>query len=281
MLDVTKLGSSIEEIDFVILIMLAVAEIAIDLLHRNQRNYRDTIANIAIAIVYIFTSAAAVYFIAVAGLTFFSQFSLMHIATNGWTLILAVVIADFLYYWEHRAEHRIRFFWAYHNVHHSSTDYNYTVASRLSWVETCFLWIFYIPMALLGFDPLLIFLAVQIDAAYQTWIHTQKIGRLGILEQIINTPALHRVHHASNQRYIDQNFGGILMIWDRLFGTYQPEREKPVFGLTENINTHNPIKINAIEYQRIYEYISKSKSLKEIWHSIFGTPESQPVSPRR
>ena len=270
MLNVFELAKGIEELDFVILIVLVVVEVAIDLINHNQRDYKDTRANIAIAIIYSLSTATVGYLIAFSGLSFFSQFNVIDIPTNGLTLILAIIIADFTYYWEHRTEHRIRFFWAYHSVHHSSTDYNYTVASRLSWVETYFLWIFYIPMALLGFNPLLIFLAVQIDAAYQTWIHTQKIGRLGILEKIINTPALHRVHHASNPRYINKNFGGILMIWDRLFGTYQPEREQPVYGLTENINTHNPFKINAIEYQRIGKYIAQSTSWKEIWQSIFG-----------
>ena len=270
MLDVAKLAKGIEELDFLILIGLAIIEVVIDLVNHNQRDYQDTGANIAIAIIYSLFTATIGYLIAFSGLSFFSQFGLIDIPTNGLTLIFAILIADFTYYWEHRIEHRIRFFWAYHSVHHSSTDYNYTIASRLSWVETYFLWIFYIPMALLGFNPLLIFLAVQIDAAYQTWIHTQKIGRLGILEKIINTPALHRVHHASNPRYIDKNFGGILMIWDRLFGTYQPEREQPVYGLTENINTHNPFKINVIEYQRIGKYISQSKNLKDILHSVFG-----------
>ena len=131
-------------------------------------------------------------------------------------------------------------------------------------------------MALLGFNALLIFLGVQINAAYQTWIHTQKIDKLGWLEKMINTPALHRVHHGSNLHYIDRNFGGILIIWDRLFGTYEPEREKPVYGLTENINTRNPLKIQAIEYQRILRYVSQSKSLKEIWQSIFGNLHYSP-----
>lgn len=277
MLNITELAKWIEQIAVWLIVILVMLEMGIDLFCHNQRNYRDTLANIAIAIGYSLTSTTIGYVIAFAGLRFFSQFSLWHVATNIWTIILAVAIADFLYYWEHRIEHRIRFFWAYHNVHHSSTDYNLTVASRLSWVETGILWIFYIPMALLGFDPLVIFITVQISAVYQTWIHTQKIGRLGILEKMINTPALHRVHHASNDRYIDKNFGGIVMIWDRLFGTYQPEIEQPIYGLTENINTHNPIKINVIEYQRLGKYISRSKSRKEIWYSIFGTPESQPA----
>ena len=276
MLDINQLSIEIEELEFLFLIVVAMIEIAIDLVAHNQRNYRDTGANIAIAIVYSITSATVGYAIALGGLKFFSQFSLIHFPINGSTLILAVIIADFIYYWEHRTEHQIRFFWAYHNVHHSSTDYNYTVASRLSWVETFWLWIFYIPLALLGFDPLLIFIAVQINTAYQTWIHTQKIGRLGILEKIINTPALHRVHHASNPQYIDKNFGGILMIWDRLFNTYQPEVEVPVYGLTKNINTNNPIEINTIEYQRIGRYISRSQNLREIWQSIFGTLKWKP-----
>lgn len=271
MSNLIKLQSIIEDGEIWLLAVMAIIEIVIDLTRCNRRNYRDSAANTAIAIVYSIVNVTIGYAVAFAGLTFFSQLSLTQIPTNGWTLILAIAIADFIYYWEHRTEHRIRFFWAYHNVHHSSMDYNYTVASRLSWVEACFLWIFYIPMALLGFDPILILVAVQINAAYQTWIHTQKIGRLGILDRIINTPSLHRVHHASNPRYIDKNFGGILMIWDRLFGTYQPEIETPVYGLTENINTNNPIKINAIEYQRIGKNITESKSWKEIWQSIFAS----------
>ena len=276
MLNINNLSIQIEELDFLFLVMVAAIEIVIDLLSRSKRDYKDTGANIAIAFIYAMTSAVFGYAVALAGLKFFSRFALLEIPVNTWTLILTVIIADFIYYWEHRIEHQVRFFWAYHNVHHSSTDYNYTVASRLSWVESCFLWIFYIPMALLGFNPLLIFLGVQISAAYQTWIHTQKIGKLGVLEKVINTPALHRVHHASNLLYIDKNFGGIIMIWDRLFGTYQPEQEKPVYGLTENIETNNPLKIQAIEYQRIAKYIWRSNSLKDIWQSIFGNLQWQP-----
>ena len=276
MLNINELSTEIEEFEFLFLVAVAVVEIGIDLISGSQRDYKDTGANVAIATIYAFTSAIFGYAVAYTGLQLFSQFSLFDIPVNVWTLILTIIIADFIYYWEHRTEHQIRFFWAYHNVHHSSTDYNYTVASRLSWVESCFLWIFYVPMALLGFNPLLIFLGVQISAAYQTWIHTQKIGKLGILERIINTPALHRVHHASNPRYIDKNFGGILMIWDRLFGTYQPEKEKPVYGLTENINTTNPIKIQAIVYQRMMRYVLNSRNTKEVWQSIFSNLQWKP-----
>ena len=276
MLNIMAIENWLEQIDALFLVLLAIIEIGIDYFSHNRRDYQDTAANIVIALVYTLISGTIGYFCVFTGLRFFSQFSPMSIATNGWTIILAIAIADFLYYCQHRVEHRIRFFWAYHNVHHSSTDYNLTVASRLSWVEVCFLWIFYIPMALLGFDPLLIVIAVQINAVYQIWIHTQKIGRLGILEKIINTPGLHRVHHASNPTYLDKNFGGILIIWDKLFDTYQPEREQAVYGLTENIHTNNPIKINTIEYQKMGLNISKSKNLTEVLYSIFGNPEWKP-----
>lgn len=273
MLNISELENWLEEIDVLFLVVFAVLEVGIDFVCHNQRNYRDTITNVVISLIYGISNTVFGYGIAFGGMVFFSQFSPIHLRVNISTMILAVAIADFLYYWEHRVEHRIRLFWAYHNVHHSSTDYNLTVASRLSWVETCFLWIFYIPMALLGFEPLQILIAVQISALYQTWIHTKKIEHLGILEKILNTPALHRVHHASNPRYIDKNFGGIVIIWDRLFGTYQPETETPVYGLIHNINTYNPVQINAIEYQRIGRYIFKSKSIKEIWKSVFGSPK--------
>ena len=144
-MNINDLSMQIEEWEFLFLVAVAVIEIAIDQVSRSQRDYKDTRANIAIAIVYAITSAVFGYAIALTGLQFFARFSLYEIPVNAWTLILAVIIADFLYYWEHRTEHQIRFFWAYHNVHHSSEDYNYTVASRLSWVESCFLWIFYIP----------------------------------------------------------------------------------------------------------------------------------------
>lgn len=271
MSDIT-LVSQIDRVSTLSIVLLVAIEIGIDLVQKNQRDYRDTIANIAIAIIYQFTSTTIGYWCAFAGLTFFSQYSLIHWG-NSWTILLAVIVADFLYYWEHRTEHRIRFFWAYHNVHHSSTDYNLTVASRLSWIEVCILWIFYIPMALIGFNPLQIFIAVQIVALYQIWIHNQKIGRLGILERVINTPALHRVHHGSNPLYINKNFGGILIIWDRLFGTYQSETETPIYGLTKNIHTNNPLKINAIEYRYLIRDIVNSRSFKEIWKKTFNFPQ--------
>jgi sterol desaturase/sphingolipid hydroxylase (fatty acid hydroxylase superfamily) len=191
-------------------------------------------------------------------------------------VLLAILVADFLYYWNHVAEHRIHFFWAYHSVHHSSSDFNLSVALRVGWIDNFILWIFYIPMVLIGFDPIVVLLSLGVIDLYQVWIHNQKIGQLGILDEFLNTPSLHRVHHGANPQYIDKNYGAILCIWDKLFGTYEPEREKVVYGLTENIGTHNLIKINLFEYLRIWSYVKQSQNFGEVWKSIFGSPEWKP-----
>lgn len=255
---------------------IILAEIGIDFFFYKNRDYRETAANVGVGIVHDFVSDRLANIVAVGGLSLIAAIIPFDVPVNGWTMLLAVFIADFLYYWNHRAEHRIRFFWAYHSVHHSSTDFNLTVALRLAWVEDFILWVFYIPMAFFGFHPLQILIALEIVGLYQVWIHNQKIGRLGILESIFNTASNHRVHHGSNSLYIDQNYGGILIVWDRLFGTYQAETEKVIYGLTENIKTHNPIKINVIEYYRIITDLRRSQTLKERFLSLFGPPEWKP-----
>jgi sterol desaturase/sphingolipid hydroxylase (fatty acid hydroxylase superfamily) len=255
---------------------IILAEIAVDFFFCKNRNYRETAANVGVGIVHDFLSDRLANIVAIGGLSLIAAIIPFKVPVNGWTMLLAVFIADFLYYWNHRAEHRIRFFWAYHSVHHSSTDFNLTVALRLAWVEDFILWVFYIPMALLGFHPLQILIAIEIVGLYQVWIHNQKIGRLGILESIFNTASNHRVHHGANDSYIDKNYGGILIVWDRLFGSYQAETEKVIYGLTENIKTHNPIKINVIEYCRIIADLRRSQTLKEWFLSLFGPPEWEP-----
>jgi sterol desaturase/sphingolipid hydroxylase (fatty acid hydroxylase superfamily) len=265
-------AASLETISIVFL-GITLAEIAIDFFFNKNRDYGETAANLGIGIVDNLLIERLANIAMVAGLSFFAALTPLRLPVNVWTTVLAVFIADFLYYWNHRVEHRIRFFWAYHSVHHSSTDFDLSVTLRLAWVENFILWIFYIPMALLGFDPLQTLVAIIIVSLYQVWIHNQKIGRLGILESILNTPSNHRVHHGANDLYIDKNYGGILIVWDRLFGTYQAETEKVVYGLTENIKTRNPIKINTIEYCRMISDLWRSRTFRERCLSLFGPPE--------
>ncbi len=187
-----------------------------------------------------------------------------------WTWVLGILAADFTYYWMHRLEHEHRILWASHSVHHSSEDYNLTVSFRLSIVEGLFEWMFLIPMILIGFNPFQTMVSLIFVVQFQTWIHTEKIQKLGWLDEIFNTPSVHRVHHGSNPKYLDKNYGGLLMVWDKLFGTYQREEEKVIYGLTKNIKTNNPITINFIEYKNIWQDVKQCRTLKDKLKIIFG-----------
>jgi alkylglycerol monooxygenase len=154
---------------------------------------------------------------------------------------VALLAVDFTYYWWHRASHRVSFLWVGHVVHHQSEDYNLAVALRQAVLSPVTILPFSLPLALVGVPPLIYLLASAVSTLYQFWIHTELVGRVGLLEAVLNTPSHHRVHHARNPRYLDKNYGAILIIWDRLFGTYQPEREPPVYGVTKPFRSFNPL----------------------------------------
>ncbi|MBW4510646.1 MAG: sterol desaturase family protein [Scytonematopsis contorta HA4267-MV1] len=275
MANVSGLSAYLEQFA-ALMLGVTIAEVVLDFFFNQKRSYKETFVNVGIGVIHDLLSNTLANAVVLIGLVMFVPLSPIQLPINLWTMVLAIFIADFLYYWNHRAEHRIRLFWAYHSVHHSSTDFNLTVALRLAWVEDFILWIFYIPLVLIGFHPLQTLIAISIVGLYQVWIHNQKIGRLGILEEILNTPSNHRVHHGSNPKYIDKNYGGILIIWDKLFGTYQAETEKVIYGLTEKVNTCNLIKLNFMEYSRILSYVQQSRNRKEFFWSIFGPPEWKP-----
>lgn len=156
------------------------------------------------------------------------------------TWILAIVLIDLSYYWWHRLSHQVNFLWAAHVVHHSSEEYNLAVALRQGVLTPLTILPFHLPLALLGIPPL-VFLAVDsFNTLYQFWIHTQLVDKMGAFEKWINTPASHRVHHAINPRYLDKNFGGTFIVWDRLFGTYEPETEQPVYGIVKALRSFDP-----------------------------------------
>jgi sterol desaturase/sphingolipid hydroxylase (fatty acid hydroxylase superfamily) len=208
---------------------------------------RDTFASLAMGIgnvlVSLVTKAWALALYEVVAL-----FAIFEIEFSWWVLPLLIVCEDFCYYWFHRLHHEVRFLWAAHVNHHSSTRYNLSTALRQSWTTPVTGPLFWAPLALLGFDPVAILLAQSISLVYQFWIHTELIDRLGPLEVVLNTPSHHRVHHGRNVRYLDRNYGGIFIVWDRLFGTFEPERERVDFGLTKNIRTFDPMKIAFHEW---------------------------------
>lgn len=198
---------------------------------------------------------------------------------------------DFCFYWFHRVAHEWAAPWATHVVHHQSEDYNLAVALRQSAFEDGFAWVFYLPLALLGFPPLWYVAVQNINLLYQFWVHTRAIDKLGPLEWVLNTPAHHRVHHARNPQYLDKNYAGMLIIWDRMFGTFEPEVEEPVYGLTKPLKSWNPFWANLHMWAELAHdawlaphWFDKLR----IWFMPLGwtprgmepKPRAQPITPR-
>lgn len=180
-----------------------------------------------------------------------------------WSWIIIFFFEDFAYYLNHRIAHRSRLFWASHIVHHSSQKYNLSTALRQTWTGGFYTFIFWIWIAFLGFHPLMILTQMSISLIYQYWIHTELINKMPRwFEAVFNTPSHHRVHHGNNPLYLDKNYAGILIIWDKLFGTFQPElkEEKVIYGLTTNINTFNPVKIAFDEWIILFKDSFYSKT---------------------
>jgi sterol desaturase/sphingolipid hydroxylase (fatty acid hydroxylase superfamily) len=190
-----------------------------------------------------------------------AELALFKIPTTPLTALLAMLLVDFMYYWDHRCSHRIRGLWAlYHSVHHSSTQYDQTTGLRVSLVDSFFSPWFYLPVILIGFHPLLVAGCFGFILAYQTWIHTETIGKLKWLDGWLNTPANHRVHHGSQAKYHDKNYGAVLMLWDRLFGSYQREEETPIYGITHPIDSANPWTVHFCELGRLWRDMWQTKS---------------------
>ena len=188
--------------------------------------------------------------------------------------ILTFVVIDLVFYIYHRMSHRIRFLWAIHLSHHSSEEMNFAVSFRQAWFGPISKIPFFMVLPLLGFDPTIIAAAGVISTLWGIVGHTQIIGKLGVLEWIFNTPSHHRVHHGSNEQYIDKNYGNLLIIWDRMFGTFESEKEKVKFGLVNNVNTFNPTKITFMAWSSMIEDINNKQSLGEVLRIIFGPPNT-------
>jgi alkylglycerol monooxygenase len=168
-----------------------------------------------------------------------------------WPWVIGLVGIDFLYYWWHRASHVVNVLWAVHAVHHQSEDFNLAVALRQPAFEALTIIPFHLPLALLGVEPWIYATCYAIDLIYQFGVHTEIAGRLGLVERVLNTPSSHRVHHGINPQYLDRNYGGILIVWDLLFGTYQREEEPPAYGVTHALSSYNPIWANFAPFREI------------------------------
>ena len=185
---------------------------------------------------------------------------------------LAVLGWDFIYYWNHRLDHEVRWMWAMHSVHHSSERYNLSTALRQPWGETITLYVPYSLLALIGVRPKHIMDARAINLIYQFWIHTEAVRSIGSLERVLNTPSHHRVHHGTNSEYLDRNHGSILIVWDKLFGTFEAEDAQPVYGLTTNIDTFNPVRIASHKWVEMFKDIASADTWGDRWSYLLRGP---------
>ncbi|MEU3494541.1 sterol desaturase family protein [Kitasatospora cineracea] len=213
----------------------------------------------------------------VAIYSFLYELTPLRVPVLWWTVPLMLLAQDFFYYWSHRGHHVIRVLWACHVVHHSSRHYNLSTALRQPWTSATS-WVFFVPMVLAGVHPAALAFCSSANLVYQFWIHTERIGRLPRpVEYVFNTPSHHRVHHASQGGYLDRNFGGILIVFDRLFGSFAAEAERPVYGLTKNIGTFNPLRVATHEYASIARDVRAATSWGDRLRHLAKGPGWQPA----
>ncbi|QCK14990.1 sterol desaturase family protein [Mangrovivirga cuniculi] len=205
----------------------------------------------------------------------YENLRILTIEPTWYSMIILFVAADFCYYWSHRMSHEINLFWGGHVVHHQSEDYNLSVALRQGTFQILFTAPFYWPLAILGFDVITFTLISGLVTVYQFWIHTETINKMGWFEKIFNTPSHHRVHHGRNPKYIDKNHAGVFIIWDKMFGTFQEEEERPVYGVTVPTNSWNPVWVNLKHFKEMAQNM-KGMKFKDKLKFTFNKPGWMP-----
>jgi len=255
------------------IVLLLAEAIAASVMQRDVYEVKDAAASVSMGIgnVVVDLVAKTLQF---SILTYLHRFALFTIGFQWWAWVLLFFGDEFSYYWFHRISHECRFFWASHVVHHSSERYNLSTALRQTWTGSFCSFVFWLWLPIVGFAPVMIMTMKAISLLYQFWIHTELVRSMGPLENIFNTPSHHRVHHGSNPRYIDRNHGGTLIIWDKLFGTFEPENpaDPPRFGLTHNIHTYNPIRIAFHEWVQMFRDAWNAPGWGNKLRYIFGNP---------
>src|SRR5215831_5373803 len=255
------------------LVLLLAEAVAGAVMRRDLYAFKDMAASLTMGIgsVLLDLFAKAIQF---SFLTYLHRFAIFSVGFQWWAWVLLFFGDEFSYYWFHRISHECRFFWASHVVHHSSERYNFSTALRQTWTGSFTSFVFWLWLPIIGFAPVMIMTMKAVSLLYQFWIHTELVRSMGLLEKVLNTPSHHRVHHGANPRYIDRNHAGTLIIWDRLFGTFEPEDtdDRPVYGLTKNINSYNPLRIAFHEWQDMWTDLRQARNWQERWACIFGSP---------
>lgn len=273
-----QFGTQFDDAFFLIGAALLVIEILKSLLSGSLkgRGLLDMVASASTQIPYLLVEIFMMSFVYLAMVLVAENLVIWQMPITLWTIGLALLVCDFTYYWEHRVAHEVRLLWTQHAVHHSSREMNILVSVRFGPLESFASALFHFPLIFLGFPPALVFFGIIVVLAYQTWLHTELIGKLGPLEGVLNTPANHRVHHGCDEKYIDKNYGGILIIWDRLFGTFQREEETPRYGLKRDFDSVNPITVWLSEWPGLFRDLKSARTFGAAWMFLFGPPGWRP-----
>ena len=258
-------------------IVLLLLELWIDLKQKaNSYETKDTVSSLTMGIGNLLINTLAKLLSLGVFWLIYDNWRLFDLDFNlWWVWLLAFTLEDFTYYWFHRISHSIRYFWASHVIHHSSQRYNLSTALRQTWTGTITgVFLFWCWLPIVGIHPIVIAILQSASLIYQFWIHTEKIKILPApIEFLFNTPSHHRVHHSSEPRYLDRNHAGVLIIWDRIFGTFVQEEARPTYGLTSNLKSHNPLVIAFYEWGEIgKDVFQKNITLKERFLYLFGPP---------
>ena len=264
---------NINTIGTLVLVIVTLVELLMSFLHREGDRLKDMLANICLGLLVILTG----FFMKALALIVYTMIYSIAVIKPVPSLLLwliAFFLCDLVLYIYHLLGHKTRLLWAAHVAHHSSLHYNLSVGFRINFIHLFYRFLFWAPLCLVGITPEMILLLESLTAIWNFLIHTEKIKKLGLLDLIFNTPSNHRVHHASNPEYIDKNIGGILIIYDRIFGTYAKETITPVYGITHNIYSHNPKDVLLHEYKNMISEISNIKGLKNKISFLFSKPGS-------
>jgi sterol desaturase/sphingolipid hydroxylase (fatty acid hydroxylase superfamily) len=233
--------------------------------------WKEIIANLLLGGSYQIAEGAAWLLVTGSIFAWVYQFRLFDVPVNAWTVVPIFVLVEFCYYWFHRSSHRIRWWWAAHVPHHSGETMNFTTAMRQSVLNAVVgIFIFYLPPVLLGVPPAVVMFMLAVDLSYQYFVHTESVGKLPAwFEYIFNTPSSHRVHHGRNPQYIDKNYGGVLIVFDRMFGTFEPEVEKVDYGIVRQIRSYNFLVLNFHEFVDMLRDVTApgplSQRLRHLW----------------
>jgi len=286
--DPTKIATPI----FILLVIVEMLLVRFAIA-RGRFEVRDTATSLLMGLGSVVVPGLIAYFFFYAHLRSFygtvvdtiAPYRIIDIQWSVPALLICFVLDDLRYYWWHRASHRIRWFWADHVNHHSSQHYNLSTALRQPWFGILVLpgVLFVVPLVILGFPLPMIGFAHGINLVYQFWIHTETIGRFPRwVEAVMNTPSHHRVHHATNPRYLDSNYAGVFIVWDKMFGTFVPEddTDKPRYGIVKNLGSFNPLKVATHEWVGMAKDLAGSRSLREIFGYIFAPPGWSPDGSR-